>query len=87
MFHTALVLERNGHNMLNVEFNLEDALAVRYEEGYEDGLEEGREEGRKKGLEEWLLQVAKEMLLDGDSVEKIARITKPPIDTIKQQRQ
>jgi hypothetical protein len=28
-------------NMLNVEFNLEDALAVRFEEGREEGREEG----------------------------------------------
>jgi predicted transposase YdaD len=36
-------------NMLNVEFKMEDALAVRYEEGLEKGLEEGLEKGWEKG--------------------------------------
>jgi len=31
-------------NMLFTEWNLDDALAVRYEEGTEDGIEIGREE-------------------------------------------
>jgi len=30
--------------MLFTEWNLDDALAVRYEEGVEDGIEKGREE-------------------------------------------
>jgi predicted transposase/invertase (TIGR01784 family) len=63
-------LEKNGSevvNMLSVEFSLEDALRIRYEEGIEEGL----------------LQVAKEMINDGDSLEKIARITKLPIETIQ----
>jgi len=30
--------------MLTTEWKLEDALAVRYEEGREEGLEEGRDE-------------------------------------------
>jgi predicted transposase/invertase (TIGR01784 family) len=63
-------LEKNGSevvNMLSVEFSLEDALRIRYEEG----------------REEMQLQVVKEMIKDGDSPEKIARITKLPIETIQ----
>jgi len=35
-------------NMLNTEFKLKDALAVRYEEGREEGREEGETRGIKK---------------------------------------
>ena len=31
--------------MLMTEGNMDDALAVRYEEGHEDGIEKGREDG------------------------------------------
>jgi len=41
-------------NMLMTEWNLDDALAVRYEEGLEIGLEQGREEGWLGGKEEGL---------------------------------
>ena len=41
-------------NMLNVEWNLEDALQIEREEGREEGLQEGRKEGLQKGLQEGL---------------------------------
>ncbi|MDR1537361.1 MAG: hypothetical protein LBU32_05080 [Clostridiales bacterium] len=65
-------------NMLLTEFNLEDALSVRYEEGREEGIEEGREEGREEGTK----NVAKEMLADGEPFEKIVRYTKLPLEEI-----
>ena len=37
-------------NMLTTEFDMETALAVRYEEGIEEGREEGREEGKEEGM-------------------------------------
>ncbi len=37
-------------NMLFTQFNMDDALEVRYEEGVEDGMERGLEQGRKQGL-------------------------------------
>ena len=37
-------------NMLFTQFNMEDALEVRYEEGFEDGVESGKEAGLKEGL-------------------------------------
>ncbi|MHC6204724.1 hypothetical protein ACYULU_16215, partial [Breznakiellaceae bacterium SP9] len=39
-------------NMLTTEWDLDTALAVRWEEGWEDGIEKGREEGREEGIEE-----------------------------------
>ena len=36
--------------MLFTQFNMDDALAVRYEEGVEDGIERGRAEGLEAGL-------------------------------------
>ena len=56
-------LEKNATeviNMLMTEWNWDDALAVRYEEGLEDGLEKGREEGRKEGREKGLEDGRKE---------------------------
>jgi flagellar biosynthesis/type III secretory pathway protein FliH len=38
--------------MLYVDWNWDDALAVRYGEGLEYGLERGREEGLTKGRED-----------------------------------
>jgi predicted transposase YdaD len=38
-------------NMLILDWNMEDALAVRYEEGREEGREEGMERGMEKGRE------------------------------------
>jgi len=47
-------LEKNASEVLNMlltEWNWDDALAVRFEEGLEEGREEGREEGIEKGRE------------------------------------
>ena len=35
-------------NMLFTEFNMEDALDVRYEEGKQEGIKEGRPEGAQR---------------------------------------
>ncbi len=40
--------------MLFTQFNMDDALEVRYEEGVEDGMERGLEQGRKQGLTQGL---------------------------------
>jgi predicted transposase/invertase (TIGR01784 family) len=53
-------------SMLYTEWNMEDALAVRYEEGREEGHEEGREEGREEERAEFL-----DMLNQGLSIEEI----------------
>jgi len=69
-------------NMLMAEWKLEDALAVRFEEGVEEGLEKGREEGREKGLE----QTARNALAEGLPIEFVQKITGLDIDRIKSLR-
>ena len=72
--HAAEVL-----SMLMTEFNLDDALAVRYE----DGLEDGREEGREEGEENKALEIARNALLEGSSLEFVRKITGLDLDTLK----
>jgi hypothetical protein len=61
-------------SMLYVEWNMDDALAVRYEEGMEDGWEkgraEGREEGKAEGWEDGQEEIIK-LLKSGKSPEEI----------------
>jgi predicted transposase/invertase (TIGR01784 family) len=74
--------EENGTevmNMLMTEWNWDDALAVRYEEGLEKGLEEGLE----KGLEEGLEKTARNALAEGISIDIIEKITGLDLDTIR----
>jgi predicted transposase/invertase (TIGR01784 family) len=61
-------------NMLFTEWNWDDALAVRYEEGREEGREEGQEENRE--------ETARKALYEGISVELIQKITGLDIETI-----
>ena len=72
--------------MLFTEFNLDDALAVRYEEGWEEGIEKGRKEGIEKGREEGRkekLEIARNLLVEGLSYDFIQKITGLDIETIK----
>lgn len=56
-------------NMLFTQFNMEDALEVRYEEGVEQGIQQGIEEGGKKTAKETAIA----MLQKGNfSIEEIA---------------
>jgi hypothetical protein len=66
-------------NMLITEWNWDDALAVRFEEGREEGMEKGREEGMEKGREE----IARNALAKGLPLEMIHEITGLDIGTIK----
>jgi len=75
-------LEKHGTeviNMLYVEWDQEEALAVRYEEGIEEGMERGREEGIEQGLE----QTARNALAEGVSLELVQKITGLDLETIK----
>jgi len=68
-------LKRNAsevRNMIFTEFKMDVAQEV--------WLEEGREEGR----EEKCLEIARTMFADGDSIEKIARTTGYPLETLKE---
>ena len=57
--------------MLMTEFNLDDALAVRYEEGHEEGLEKAK------------INIARNLLAKGSSLEFVHEITGLDMDTIK----
>ena len=69
--------------MLMTEWNWDDAMAVRYEEGLEDGLEKGMEKGREEGLAEGREEIARNALAEGVSMEIIQKITGLDIETIK----
>jgi predicted transposase YdaD len=58
-------------DMLMTEWNMETALAVRYEEGWEGGREEGLE------------KAARNALMNGFSIDQIHVITGLDEDTIK----
>jgi predicted transposase/invertase (TIGR01784 family) len=74
-------LKKNGSevsNMLYTEWNWDDALAVRYEEGREEGWEEGREEGRE--------EIARNALVKGIPIDIVSEITGLDIETISRIR-
>ncbi|MDR2663259.1 MAG: hypothetical protein LBC31_09710 [Treponema sp.] len=64
--------------MLFTEWNWDDALAVRFEEGLEEGREEGREERD--------IEVARNALAEGAPVDFIRRITGLDIEAIERLR-
>jgi hypothetical protein len=66
-------------NMLFTEWNWDDALAVRFEEGREEGREEGLEQGLEKGREE----IARNALAKGLSPDIIGEITGLDSETIR----
>ncbi len=53
-------------NMLYTQFNMDDALEVRYEEGVEDGMERGLTQGRKQGMEQGLEQGISQGISQGE---------------------
>ena len=63
-------------NMLYTQFNMDDALEVRYEEGVEDGMERGMERGlecgRTQGKQQLLVHQVCGKLQKGEAPEKIA---------------
>lgn len=59
-------------NMLALEWNLDDALKARFDEGYQDGHNNGIE------------SVAISMLLDGEPIGKIIKFTQLSLDRIKE---
>ena len=63
-------------NMLLTEWKMEDALAVRYEEGREEGWNEGREERD--------IEIAKNALARGLPIDMISTITGLDIENIRQ---
>jgi predicted transposase/invertase (TIGR01784 family) len=61
--------------MLYAEWNWDDALAVRYEEGREEGLEEGQKAAK--------LKIARSLLSEGATFEFIQKITGLDMETIE----
>ena len=72
--HAAEVL-----GMLMTEWNWDDALAVRYEEG----REEGREQGWEKGEENKALEIARNALAEGATFDFVQKITGLSLDEIE----
>ena len=72
--------------MLMTEWNWDDALAVRYEEGMEqgreEGLEEGIERGREQGLDQGRMIIARNLLSEGSTPEFVQKITGLSLDEI-----
>ena len=58
--------------MLYTQFNMDDALEVRYEEGLEEGLEQGIKQGLSQGERRLLIRQVCGKLRRGESPEKIA---------------
>jgi len=75
-------LEKYGSdviNMLSMEFNLDDALRVREN----DGIIKGKKEGIKEGIKEGKEEVAESLLREGFSNEIVIRTTKLPKEKIE----
>ncbi|MCL2070109.1 MAG: Rpn family recombination-promoting nuclease/putative transposase [Treponema sp.] len=62
-------------SMLMTEWNMDDALAVRYEEGHEEGMEKGEKKGRE--------DVARNAMAEGVPMELITKITGLDMETVK----
>ena len=71
-------------SMLYTEFNLEDAMAVRYEEGIEEGHLKGKTEGIAEGKAEGKLETARNALAKGASLEFVHDITGLDMDTLSE---
>ena len=76
-------LEKNSQevfNMLALEWNLDDALQARFD----DGFAEGRNEGIKQGEILQAEKIAARMIHNGNSVEEILALTDLPLKRIRE---
>ncbi|CAM3688877.1 Rpn family recombination-promoting nuclease/putative transposase [Brevibacillus invocatus] len=60
---------------------------IRQQRAREEGLAEGRTEGRTEGERQKALEIAREMLVEGDSLERVAKLTKLPLEEIEKLKQ
>jgi predicted transposase YdaD len=74
-------------SILHGEWNLDEALAVRYEEGVEDGEARGEVRGREAGRAEERAEVARNALAQGLAPEFVQKITGLDMQTITSFRQ
>lgn len=70
--------------MRDYNASLEGAKIIGHREGLQAGLKEGKKEGKKEGLLEGQTNIARMMLNDGESIDKIMRYTGLTEDQIKQ---
>ena len=70
---------REYEDSLKAYRDIKNSLDTAREQGFEKGHEKGRAEGRAEGLaegrDERSIEIAREMLADGESIEKIMRYT------------
>ena len=62
-----------------IEIGILDGVKI----GKQEGIKLGKAEGKAEGKTEEKVKIAKAMLLDGDTVEKVAKITGLSIDEIQ----
>ena len=72
-----LLQEKNISDIFEIE-----AFTKKYKENFVVGFRKGKAEGIEIGEAKKAIGIAKSMLLDGDSVEKVARITGLSIEEI-----
>src|ERR1700722_6610676 len=68
---------------LKSRWDYENSIAFAREEAEEKGIEKGIEQGIELGRHDEALDIARELLKEGSSVEFVARITKLPIGEIE----
>ena len=66
---------REYEDSLKAYRDIKNSLDTAREQGFEKGHEKGRVEGRAEGRDERSIEIAREMLADGESIEKIMRYT------------
>ena len=64
---------REYEDSLKAYRDIKNSLDTAREQGFEKGHEKGRAEGLAEGRDERSIEIAREMLADGESVEKIMR--------------
>lgn len=70
-------------NMLFTQFNMEDALEVRYEEGFEDGEQRGIQQGLADGQVLKLIELVWRKLQKGRTVKAIAEELDEPVEMVE----
>ena len=66
---------REYEDSLKAYRDIKNSLDTAREQGFEKGHEKGRVEGRAEGRDERSIEIAREMLADGESIKKIMRYT------------
>ena len=70
-------------NMLCAKYDYKMDIAVKQEEAYEDGMNAGISAGIEKGAHDKAVEDAKNLLKEGDSIEKVARCIGLPLEEVQ----